>query len=46
MHPVNLQPNDIAPDVPLISLDGQTVPLAHMWQDGQNAVLVFLRHLG
>ena len=38
--------NDMAPDVSLLSLDGQPVPLAHMWQDGHNALLVFLRHLG
>ncbi len=46
MNLVNLQPNDVAPDVILLSLDGQSVPLASMWQDGQNTLLVFLRHLG
>jgi len=46
MNPVNLQPNDIAPDVTLLGLDGQSVPLARMWQDRQIALLVFLRHLG
>ena len=46
MNLVNLQPNDIAPAVTLLSLDGQSIPLARMWQDGQNTLLVFLRHLG
>lgn len=46
MNPVNLQPNDTAPNVTLLDLNGQSIPLANMWRGGQTALLVFLRHLG
>ena len=41
-----LQLHDRAPDVALLDLNSQPTPLSHMWRGGQNALLVFLRHLG
>lgn len=43
---MNLQQNDVAPDVIMLNLQGRSVPLASMWKGGQNVLLVFLRHLG
>jgi hypothetical protein len=42
----NLQLNDAAPDVRLLDLNRQPIPLAEMWRGGRNVLLVFLRHLG
>ena len=42
---MNPESNKIAPDVTLFDL-GQLVLLSQMWMGGQNALLVFLRHLG
>jgi len=41
-----LQTGDAAPDITVIDLEGQAVPLSSLWGDGRFAVLVFLRHLG
>ncbi|MCI0555900.1 MAG: hypothetical protein L0287_33575 [Anaerolineae bacterium] len=46
MKTASLQPNDVAPDVILLDLDGQSIRLASMWQERRSALLVFLRHLG
>ena len=40
------QPGDPAPDATLMTVEGQAVSLAEAWGDGQNVLLVFLRHLG
>lgn len=38
--------NDIAPDITLKNLEGHPVSLSTYWQQGNNVLLVFLRHLG
>jgi hypothetical protein len=42
----NLKLNDRAPDATLLDLNFLPTPLSQMWRGGQNALLVFLRHLG
>ena len=41
-----LKLNDTAPDIPLKNLDEHPVSLSTYWQQGNNILLVFLRHLG
>jgi hypothetical protein len=41
-----LKVGDLAPDVRPSDLEGHEVSLANYWGSGQNALLVFLRHLG
>ena len=38
--------NNTAPDVTLKNLEGHPVSLSTYWQQGNNILLVFLRHLG
>ncbi len=40
------QPGGLAPDATLMTVEGQAVSLAEAWRNGQNVLLVFLRHLG
>ena len=41
-----LQPGDPAPNPTLQTLAGPAYPLAEAWRGRQNALLIFLRHLG
>ena len=41
-----LNSGDIAPDFTLTTAGGQILSLFEVLQSGQNALLVFLRHLG
>jgi peroxiredoxin len=41
-----LRIGDIAPDLTLTTVDGQSVALSEFWRNGHAALLVFLRHLG
>ena len=38
--------NSVAPDFSLADLDGNLLSLKEILGDGQNVLLVFLRHLG
>jgi peroxiredoxin len=39
-------PGDPAPDLMLEDLNGSKVNLSDIWGQGNNALLIFLRHLG
>lgn len=41
-----LKQNDLAPDFSLPGMDGNILSLQENLHDGQNVLLVFLRHLG
>jgi len=41
-----VKPGDKAPDVRLFAPDGTPHQLAEVWQNGLQALLIFLRHLG
>ena len=41
-----LQVGDPAPDIRLVTVDGQAVSLAETWRARRSVLLVFLRHLG
>lgn len=37
---------DLAPEVKLATITGESVSLAQTWRSGRHALLIFLRHLG
>ncbi len=40
-----LRVGQAAPDVPLVTIDGEPIALSQAWKSGEHALIIFLRHL-